>query len=285
MVIWKAREGIRSTGNSLCDKISDYVPELFFSYKLFLVIYWNAILDKFKFSAQTNWKALFTSYSIVSKAELLRNKKGELVKIKRDLKQIVLYFICSKDGRRQIWLLSICNFCISVFSYFSITVFLYFCSNDGSHQIGCYPIVLPLLSITSSISFPQWLITTIQDAVFEYLLYINHYYRFFCLTSLLSFDLCVFEHLNIWTVCVWTFEHLNFVCLNIWILDLESWLQCPRGGAPGLGLTLKVHQSSSTSREYPRGGDKMVMTIKMMMMMMVIMMFKMMMMKIMTIKI
>ena len=136
---------------------------------MYLVTYWNAILNKFISSAQRNWKALFKSYSIVSKAELLRNKKGKLVKIKHDLvTNSVAFHLFQISDLIVIHLL----FLYFLFPCFCITVFLYFCSNDGSHQIGCYPIVLPLLSITSSISFPQWLITTTQDAVFEYLLYI-----------------------------------------------------------------------------------------------------------------
>ena len=108
-------------------QISDYGPELFFSDKLFLVIYWNAILDRFKFSAQTNRKVLFKSYSIVSKAELLRNKKGELVKIKHDLatNSVVFYLFQRWEPSDLLVTHSLfLVFCVSVFLYYGIFIFV-----------------------------------------------------------------------------------------------------------------------------------------------------------------
>ena len=152
---WKVREEIRSTGNSLCDKISAVIMSL--NYKktywgkivfllLYLVIYWNAILDKFKFSAQTNWKALFKSYSIVSKAELLRNKKGELVKIKNDLVTDNLEFYLFQRWEPSdlivIHLLFL-YICVSVFLYYGISVFLFQWWKPSDWLLShCPPIVI-----------------------------------------------------------------------------------------------------------------------------------------------
>ena len=73
-------------------------------------------------------KALFKSYSIVSKAELLRNTMGELVKIKNDLVtdnlESYLFQRWEPSDLIVIHLLFLC-FCVSIFLYYGISVFLF----------------------------------------------------------------------------------------------------------------------------------------------------------------
>ena len=134
-------------------------------------------------------------------------------------------------------------------------IFLYiFVPIMGGHQIGCYPIVLPLSSISSSISFfPQWLIITISDAVFGISIDLR-------LPRLTLFG--IFEQANIEyqmpVLAMPDFENILYInrslpCWGSYFKDEDSedddWssVHLHQGGC--WALTLKMHQSSSTSRE------------------------------------